>query len=910
MTVTREVLGVTTPHGARHTVTGRALVVFGVVLAGCAAPRPTTVTRAATGATTSTPPPPTRVSFELDGAIGRIDGPARTGPRRFMIAGRRAERTATGWDFSREMTRGIIAATETATGWVFVTEDGLVAASDRFAGPLRSIGTVPRLRSASPWTHGRVAIVSDDGLWSSDGRALTHHETPTPVLRSVFADVRRGAAVTVEGGLLLTSDEGATWRPSEALSGRASEVWANGCGFSVSTTRGEVLLRADGAASEAACPSALTPATPEDETNVRAAADDMLSAWRQRAGVPSDAVRLGDGSTLALAVNDASRTALVRRDASGRIVSQRAIEGGSSVEAWGQAAALQTRGQLWRSTDGTALELIHTPHDEICSNGSPMVFSDDGVHFAAMHGSAPPAQPSESILCAFDGLARRLVRLRGGADREGAWRLAAVRGATALVERSVGARPEDGSVWNSVDLDSGEVSVVLPNGVERERSRCHFNLGPGGWIVGVCAARDANGEGNASLLTRRGGAWVSRPAPARALRVAFADAQRGVATGAHVSDLWRTLDGGEHWEPVPLPAEGDVGDAPRATGYGEGDPVVRCDRDGCIVEPFRTRLSGWGPMRPDDERFSFGSARRARPITNLRCATSPTSPASQRPELAGGHPWNRGLWWHSGGILTWEDEDGSRGQTTVRQPPDELIARTRDGVVLRYVIAGVGFARGGAFLDVHAQLESNFAPSLMQMSPTGGFTDAAPTAPTAGGGAVAMIYAWVGADPQIRAPQMSIAFELDDRGRVLAARALPRLDRGAEGIASRQGQWGYVAVLPDRTVRFAPLRGESPMTIGRLPESIAPCAGPPLADAITLHLASVGREPLIVTSGDFAITDGRFDVEVSGASACLRSLRDASDPRRAVLVAERDALTGFVTDADHRRRAARCEVMP
>ena len=101
-----------------------------------------------------------------------------------------------------------------------------------------------------------------------------------------------------------------------------------------------------------------------------------------------------------------------------------------------------------------------------------------------------------------------------------------------------------------------------------------------------------------------------RPLPERARHAMFADRRRGVAWGAHLGDVWRTLDGGASWARLPLPFDGDparlVETAPRTAAMHCGasapytvyrsaaDGAPRCDATGCVL-PGGVVMRGWGP---------------------------------------------------------------------------------------------------------------------------------------------------------------------------------------------------------------------------------------------------------------------------------------------------------------------------
>jgi hypothetical protein len=63
----------------------------------------------------------------------------------------------------------------------------------------------------------------------------------------------------------------------------------------------------------------------------------------------------------------------------------------------------------------------------------------------------------------------------------------------------------------------------------------------------------------------------------------FVDALRGVAVGATLHEIERTMDGGRTWRASPVRAHGSDKPIDFALRDGDGVPVVRCTSDGCMV---------------------------------------------------------------------------------------------------------------------------------------------------------------------------------------------------------------------------------------------------------------------------------------------------------------------------------------
>ena len=471
--------------------------------------------------------PPTVVSVRLGDRVRPIPGPAGLSGQRVQIGGRRAELRDGRWMFSDErVLQEIVAAAELDGRWVFVCEDGLVAASDTFAGPLRALGAVPGARRASSWTRGRVAILTDDALFTTDGASLAPAgATPAPARHAAFLDARTGAAVLAGGGLMLTRDGAATWAPVDLRGDVALAVSLRDGSLRVGTARGVSNLSADGS---------LTPAAP-----LRAVEEsppplvDLLPAWRVREPVPDfgDAghPRLPDDTYL-----DAAGGVVRHLDAGGRVRSERSLGMACSVSRWGDGAAVHC-GDLYRTVDGETYEAIPGPPGPPSLPTRAAVFGDDGVS-VAMAGACdagPLTASGTGALCVRDARGRwRDVAL----PDEAHWSIVAMR-ATELLLNQHG----PGSGVATFDLARGELHPVTFEGVP---------AGP----QQVTSVRVAADGAYVATVETVSGVWVARATgaslwravalPEGGLTAGFADARRGVALGSRFGTLWRTLDGG------------------------------------------------------------------------------------------------------------------------------------------------------------------------------------------------------------------------------------------------------------------------------------------------------------------------------------------------------------------------------
>lgn len=193
-------------------------------------------------------------------------------------------------------------------------------------------------------------------------------------------------------------------------------------------------------------------------------------------------------------------------------------------------------GDVWRGL-GEMVALGYTPEAAIDVRG--------GLAAAGRCGVAPPARPDRSVCWWVDG-AWTSVTLAGLVEDEPAdappsrLRIYALQGHL-LHGRLDGTQ----TVW---DLRRGGERLPLPE--------ADFIAGPwlrDGTILTVVRARD-----RLLLATTTRAGTTQQALPAAATTAAFATAERGLAVGATVADLWITRDGGRKWtRPQGLPS-GDL----------------------------------------------------------------------------------------------------------------------------------------------------------------------------------------------------------------------------------------------------------------------------------------------------------------------------------------------------------------
>ncbi|MDO9018628.1 MAG: hypothetical protein Q7V43_17045 [Myxococcales bacterium] len=143
----------------------------------------------------------------------------------------------------------IIASVPVASGWVFVTADGGVAASEDFLGAPRALGRFPCAFKVARDSVGRAVVLGEDGsLWTTDGTApLARSRLPAEARAATFMDGSHGAAVLRDGRVMLTADAGQRWDFFALDRDVAWGVSPELGGVAIETTRGREVFRWEGA---------------------------------------------------------------------------------------------------------------------------------------------------------------------------------------------------------------------------------------------------------------------------------------------------------------------------------------------------------------------------------------------------------------------------------------------------------------------------------------------------------------------------------------------------------------------------------------------------------------------------------------------------------------------------------------
>jgi len=816
-------------------------------------------------------------------------GLAGASATRFVGAGLRAEVASAAVDLADDrLGAPLVAAVEVASGWVFATADGTVSAAPRFTGRLRAIGTVPSLLRAGAWSRGRLCLTARDGLWCTDGDALARVTSlDAPVFEAAFADASAGAAVLDDGRYAVTTDGGATWRVASVEGATALTPRYTGTSLQVVTTRGPI------STTGAALP------TQRADVEVDATASLALVAQALRDRVPTHlrlpAVGLADGGWAAL-----DGAEVVRADARGRErgrlrVAERDVPG--RLARWGDAVVLRAD-RLYRSDDGRRFEPVGPEGGEGWP-GDAFALSDDGAR-AALPGpcataTIPDVADRIDTVCARDARGRwRAVPLIAASLPERGVRRA-MHGATLLLG-AADRREGRGFRYVTVDTDSGAVRDVAPP--EGARFTAALEWTSTGMLRGVVESGDARLLATGSPE----GPWATSPLPAGALGVAFADARRGVAFGARLGALWRTLNGGEFWARVP------VGAQLRGRSLSP-QPDATCDDAGCTVDDV-ARMEGWGPITDAPPEGPDAPAERARrpaellaAVVSLRCedlgapAPSPFAEGLAPHWLAGAASARSSV-----GVaqVAWQPEGA-------RAPATALVegAGGDEPVVLG---AGSG-ALVGDRRGVVAWMRGRGHRALTGMLPAvGGWMLAGPygwlALPTRGGGVAAL-------SATSRSPRrLATAFEIDATGDVRGAFTAPLESRDdvfpAVGLLERGDRWAVATAAPDGSMRVGAWGG-AVTTEAHRRDDVRPCAVArpgPRREALWLPYGRAwGRRIELDGAPARAAV---MELDLGDPQRCVRGVR-AEDGRGGVHVlrATGDALEGW-RDRDGRRTRERC----
>lgn len=855
-----------------------------LALLGCSATPPPAALAPRAAAVVPVTPAVVRARADAGSYERSLDGLAGRGGQRFVAGNLRALVEGGRVTLADDRTAQPIAdAVEVDGAWVFVDYGGAVTASDTFLGALRPVGRVPVGATTNPWSRGRAASARAGRLWLSDGRAVSEARVPgAPVAEAAFESANVGVVVHRDGGLSVTDDGGARWRPVELRGELALAVRFDGV-MRVTTTRG-VMTRAGDALTPA--PASPPPPSYEETQRVERLRRKVRDAAQARFGLRgARELTLPAGARVSLDEGLLAWTPPSGAAALGRV-------GGASCGAlapWGDGFAVLCE-RLLRGDPSGRLVRVELPPDS--RDEDITVLSDDGLH-AARDGACPaPPNPDESdedryrsaldapdegarasAACVLDdGSGRwRTVALpeTGGWRR---WQVAGMHGAQLLLRLG-----DDDARWQLFDAAAGRGRDVTSDPPAPIRALTWLRDGS---LVAVGAACEA---ADCTLQLLRGAPDAPlhpSPLPERTSRVAFADAARGIALGDSLGDVWRTTDGGQHWEPVPVP------EALRSVS-ARSPLLAACDGGGCQVGTL-LRVAGWGPLIADEARTVDvpGEAPEApdvrpRPapfsLTAIRCAAV-GAPAPSPWRLPGGAV--RAV----RGDGAWAFDRAGEHRTRVRWSGD----RGRGEAVVPFDLPERGASSGLWAAAGRGLLAAPDGPRLFDVRgaavrelPPGLLPDASITSRVWSEGADAVFEGGVltvQTTGDFAGAQIDLGLTLAATGattRRYAVRGRMFEDPPTLALARRGGRWSRALVTADGVRVVSPDGAEAllPGWAGALPV----CAGAAAVDAVLLRVVGCSAQRHCLANELLSgVRREVAEVELAPGGACLRALRASS----------------------------------
>ncbi len=480
------------------------------------------------------------------------------------------------------MANGVASIAQVGESFLFLDRAGDLFRGASFLGPLEHVGHVGSSEiEALPDSPGRIAVLSAMDLYTTSGELpLARAALPTgTVVDAAFRDAQHGLA-KLDGGLVMTTiDGGATWRALH-LEAPAVYIGATRERLGVLMEGGAVFVvndAGDGGSVEAWPDSSSM--LPEEAIEVAFAAtfsgfgvdqgDESPGVTHTR--LASDVVIARTEQARFLRVDPGTRAfAPILEDAST----------GCYLQRWGMDAAVLCVGEpegtiVHRMRANASLERVFAmPAME------RIYVSADG-HAAAWRGGCPGGPSDQTcVVRETTGYSHQAIAIN--ADQ-----LSAPAGDWLLVST------DEYTVLHLVRLSDGvEVPAQLPEGW---RARVATLAADGSLLAITATEGDAEGDAARTLFVGpAGGPLTERALPEGVRGVAFVDAQRGFAAGAHANVLARTFDGGATWESLPSPVHGDASALALVDDALVG-AAIGCDAVGCRAgTDVILTMRGWG----------------------------------------------------------------------------------------------------------------------------------------------------------------------------------------------------------------------------------------------------------------------------------------------------------------------------
>lgn len=826
-------------------MTGRLVVascVAAVLCCACGAPALQAAATAPAPSRTRPAPTPTTITV-WQPLRGFIDlGRQEDGSHAALTAGSRLSRSADGrWAMGADLVHGeLVAAVRQGGAWRFADRSGHLWSAPSFLGPLEPAGSLGHGGARWSYSRGVVAGVppTGAGVLLSDGTREASIVGDLPLLDVSFLDPQHGLA-SVDGGLLaLTADAGQSWRVVEGRAFPTLMRPRDGYWRLTYEDRGTearfLHVFPDGRSEEAGAVPPPWVGT-EPEMRVGLARD-----------LPQSAI---EGTVLdgwAIGAFHSNRHLLRVRVGSGEheLIRDALPSAGCRVVRWGT--------RLAAICDGTT------------ESTSRLLASDDGRSFREVTVLDVPRERISEAHLALSADGRTAAWNDYPYRRVATYGASSLRDVPALTVQDVSDRGVLGSTEDGVAVAGGAPATLTFAALPTRLSEVHARWLPDGtiWVAGY-EGRAYDPETFACYRGVPGGTLSRVPLPGGASTVFFVGAERGVAAGRSLAELWRTTNGGERWERVP------VGDESESTRVVFGFTSSWCDLERCVVsgtypalweQTLIVELRGWGPLPPS--------------VTRVRAAAPPL-----QPERRAWHPVMDAL-----RLLCTSPPDAR-----VTSPP--IVAAPTNASVLDF---GYGLGRGRLVLETSGRARVEWS-GRDERGAFAGATAAAPFPAAFPGDGPTMVTAARldrgGVDLRLcrERPERICRVALARPGRVLAVSALETAARAAVGLPE-----GGVAWLDDES-RLSVLGSDGASVSAR---------SPLVVHSELTAVGLVAGAPVVLawlTSGHWYAYAARADAlpvhvgEHHGPIAVCRSPRpsSASGGAPAVIVATTELRIGF-----------------
>ncbi|MEI8257093.1 MAG: hypothetical protein WCJ30_15575, partial [Deltaproteobacteria bacterium] len=519
---------------------------------------------------------PFRASDEQDGNVDVFGGGMRLSVRGDHV------------EWSHDVTlHPIVGHARDGDHWLFATADGALFRSAGFAGPLERVGVTaagwsqcegtPTAECSGFDSSGVLAVRSTSGRLflgtARDGLAPARPPLDRALVDTGFVDREFGVAVLAPGVLFRTVDGGAHVARVDLGADVPYVVYPRGESFVLATTRGLLQLDRTGAPTPfAGTADAFDHQLPDDAAHAIEESlpreDPLLWATLLAHGaivLADERIAVLEGDTLVLRTRDGESA---HADLPGT---------SCALQLYGTQVLAACENDHHGMTLATFAGDRGTELRAFASTARVLAAPDGGSIVVLTPCSEDDAHPRDgTAVCWFNGVSWQPRVLPPDA------RLIALHGESLLFE----ARPPDddpprGETYrlaHASAVDDGEPVTVAGGAL------LSLSFAPNGTLVGI-----AEREGQLALVHGEPGTTLGlRALPHGVLRVAFADAHRGIAVGRRLTEVYGTVDGGQTWTRPELPVDGDAASvplrdlAPHDDSTSSSDPF--CAANYCTVD--------------------------------------------------------------------------------------------------------------------------------------------------------------------------------------------------------------------------------------------------------------------------------------------------------------------------------------